>query len=205
MESEATVFLVDDDAAVLDSLACLLKSAGMNVEAYASATDYLDAYDPQKPGCLVLDVRMPDMTGLDLQQKLTAVGERIPIIFISAHADVPSSVRAMKGGAVDFLEKPLNGRRLLEVVQRALEKDSLARRREPARAEIGKRLEGLTPREREVMEMLYAGKSMKKIASDLGITKQSVARHRTSMLEKMEVDSDAELARMLATYWLGTP
>ena len=200
MQSEATVFLVDDDPAALDSLAWLMKAAGLNVEAYTSAVDYLAAHDPQKPGCLVLDICMPEMNGLELQEKLIALGQSIPIIFVSAHADVPSSVRAMKAHAIDFLEKPADGELLLEAVRRALEKDSCARSQGPDRAEIGRRIEQLTPREREVMELLYACKPMKIIAAELGISKQTVAKHRAQMLQKMEVEGDAQLVRILTTY-----
>ena len=200
MQSEATVFLVDDDPAALDSLAWLMKAAGLNVETYTSAVDYLDAHDPQKPGCLVLDICMPEMSGLELQEKLVAIGESIPIIFASAHADVPSSVRAMKAHAIDFLEKPVEGEVLLDAVRRALEKDSRTRSQEPERAEIGRRLERLTPRERDVMELLYACKPVKIIAAELGISGQSVAKHRAQLLQKMGVEGDAQLARILAAY-----
>lgn len=200
MQSESTVFLVDDDPAALDSLAWLVKSAGLNVEAYSSAVDYLEAHDPQKPGCLVLDVCMPDMTGLELQEKLLAIGESIPIIFVTAHGDVPSSVRAMKAHAIDFLEKPVDGELLLQAVRLALEEDSRSRRQQPEKAEIGRRIERLTPREREVMELLYACKRVKTIAAELGISVQSVAKHRAHMLQKMGVETDAQLVRILASY-----
>ncbi|MBL7042837.1 MAG: response regulator transcription factor [Pirellulaceae bacterium] len=205
MQNEATIFLVDDDTAALDSLSWLLESAGFDVETYNSAVEYLNAHDPQKPGCLVLDVCMPGMDGLELQEKLVAIGQRIPIVFVSGHGDVPMSVQAMKAGATDFLEKPIDGQLLLRVVRRALAKDLKRREQEPNRAEIEKRMDRISRREREVMELLYAGKSMKKIALDLEITVQTVAKHRTQVLEKMEVEGDAELVRLLATYRLQEP
>ncbi|MBC8869071.1 MAG: response regulator transcription factor [Planctomycetes bacterium] len=205
MQNEATIFLVDDDTAALDSLSWLLESAGFDVETYNSAVEYLNAHDPQKPGCLVLDVCMPGMDGLELQEKLVAIGQRIPIVFVSGHGDVPMSVQAMKAGATDFLEKPVDGQLLLRVVRRALAKDLKRREQEPNRAEIEKRMDRISRREREVMELLYAGKSMKKIALDLEITVQTVAKHRTQVLEKMEVEGDAELVRLLATYRLQEP
>ncbi|MBC8873069.1 MAG: response regulator transcription factor [Planctomycetes bacterium] len=205
MQTDPTVFLVDDDAAALDSLKWLLETAGLDVETYNSAVEYLDAHDPQKPGCLVLDVCMPVMDGLDLQEKLVAIGERIPIIFVTGHGNVPSSVQAMKAGAIDFVEKPVDGPSILRLVERALEKDSQRRRQVADRAEIEARIERLSRREREVMELLYAGKSMKRIAAELGISVQTVAKHRAQILEKMEVDGVAELARILTTYQLQEP
>jgi len=181
------------------------ESGGFDVETYNSAIEYLNSHDPQKPGCLVLNVCMPGMDGLELQEKLVAIGQRIPIVFVSAHGDVPMSVQAMKAGATDFLEKPVDGQLLLRVVRRALAKDLLRREQEPNRAEIEKRMDRISRREREVMELLYAGKSMKKIAIELDITMQTVAKHRTQVLEKMEVEGDAELVRLLATYRLQEP
>ena len=205
MQNETTIFLVDDDTAALDSLSWLLESAGFDVETYNSAVEYLNSHDPQKPGCLVLDVCMPEMDGLELQEKLVAIGQRIPIVFVSAHGDVPMSVQAMKAGATDFLEKPVDGQLLLRVVRRALAKDLQRREQEPNRAEIEKRIDRISRRELEVMELLYAGKPMKRIAIELDITVQTVAKHRTQVLEKMEVEGDAELVRLLATYRLQEP
>lgn len=205
MQNKDTVFLVDDDAAALDSIGYLLESAGYDVETYASASDFLDAHDPQKTGCLVLDFRMPEMTGLELQEKLASAGAHIPIIFVSAHGDIPTSVRAMKGGAFDFLEKPVDGEVLLRLVRRAMEKNSQRRQQGPDRVEMETRLARLSPREKEVMELLYAGKAMKQIALQFDISVQTVAKHRKSVLEKMEVDGDAELVRILATYLLQKP
>ena len=205
MQTDPTVFLVDDDAAALDSLRWLLETAGLDVETYNSAVEYLDAHDPQKPGCLVLDVCMPVMDGLDLQEKLVSIGERIPIIFVTGHGDVPSSVQAMQAGAIDFVEKPIDGPSLLKLIEKALEKDSQRRNQGAERAEVEARIERLSRREREVMEFLYAGKSMKNIANDRGISVQTVAKHRAQVLEKMEVEGDAELVRILATYRLHEP
>jgi len=205
MQDKDTIFLVDDDETALDSIGYLLESAGYDVEAYASASEYLDAHDPEKTGCLVLDFRMPEMTGLELQEKLATLGARIPIIFVSAHGDVPTSVRAMKSGAFDFLEKPVDGELLLDLVGRALQKDSQLRQQCLDIAEVEARLERLTPREEEVVELLYVGKAMKQIALELEVTVQTVAKHRTSILDKMKVRSDAELVRVLADYRMKKP
>ncbi len=197
MTNENTVFLVDDDPAVLDSTRCLLAGAGYNVEVYASATEYLEAYDPQNSGCLVLDLRMPEISGLQLQEKLVAIGEHMPIIFVTAHGDVPACSRAMKAGAYDFLEKPVDGQMLLQLVRRALDKDSATRSRNLELAEIAKRIESLTPREQQVMDLVYEGRSMKEMARDLKITFQTVAKHHASLLDNMQVDRDTELVRIL--------
>jgi len=177
----------------------------MKVQAYSSAAEYLEAFDAGRPGCLVLDIRMPEMDGLELQQKLASLGELLPIIFVTAHGEVSSSVQAMKAGAFDFLEKPVDNEALLELVQKALERNSQRRLQAPDKAEIEARIQRLTARELEVMELLYAGKSMKKIAIEFGITAQTVAKHRTRVLEKMEVEGDTELVRSLAAHRLQRP
>jgi len=206
MQPDATVFLVDDDPAALDSLCWLLKTHGLKFEAYCSAMDFLDAYDFDKPGCLVLDIRMPEMDGLELQEKLISLGDRLPTIFVTGHGDVSSSVRALKSGAFDFLEKPVDDQALLKAIRKAVEEDHHQRRRwKQEHSDIGARIRRLSPREREVMELLYAGKSMKQIAFELGITFQTVAKHRARVLEKVEVEGDTELVRLLAAHWLQEP
>jgi len=202
VQAAPTVFLIDDDQATLKSTRWLLKSAGYDVETYASAVEYLDAHDPRRPGCVVLDFLMPKMNGLELQRRLVSAGEPIPIIFVSAHGDVSTCVEAMKAGAVDFLEKPVEGELLLDLVRDALKEDSKRHGQASSTAEIKTRIERLTTREREVMELLYGGKSIKRIASELGITVQTAAKHRVRVLEKIEVDSDAELVRILMTHRL---
>ncbi len=205
MQSDSTVFVVDDDPAALDSLCWFLKSHRLKTEAYSSAREYLDAYDPDKPGCLVLDVRMPEMCGLELQEKLIFWGERLPIIFVSGHGSISTSVRAMKAGALDFLEKPTDNEAILRAVRRAMERDYQRRRRQEAHTSIEAGIERLSRREAEVMELLYAGKSMKKIARELGITVQTVAKHRSRILQKLNVETDAELVRLLAERRLQHP
>jgi FixJ family two-component response regulator len=200
VQTSPTVFLVDDDQAALDSTRWLLECAGHDVETYASAVEYLDAHDPRRPGCVVLDFRMPKMDGLELQRRLVSAGEQIPIIFVSAHGDIPTCVEAMKAGAFDFLEKPVDGELLLELVQGALEQVSKWHGQGPSKIEIEMRISRLSTREREVMGLLYDGLPMKKIATELGISHQTVSKHRAHVLEKMKVNSDAELVRLLLTH-----
>jgi len=202
MRTETTVFLVDDDPAALDSLCWLLKAHGLKFRGYSSATEFLNAYDPDEPCCLVLDMRMPGMDGLDLQEKVVSLGDRIPIIFVTGRGDVTSSVRALKAGAIDFLEKPVDHETLLMAIRGALEKDHQRRCWQNNYPDIEDRIQRLTAREAEVMELLYAGETMKRIAAKLGVTVQTVAKHRAKVLSKMEVDGDAELVRLLAGHRL---
>ena len=199
MHAKATVFVVDDDPGALRSMRWLLESAGLSVETYSSARAFLAAYAADRPGCIVLDLRMPDMDGLELQNRLASKGVHLPIIFISGHADVPRCAEAMKAGAVDFLEKPADDEQILSLIRQALERDRRRRLTDAVSPEIAARIERLTPREREVMDMLYAGKLVKVIAADLRISVQTVAKHRARVLEKMEVSGDANLARLLST------
>jgi len=201
MQREATVFLVDDDPAIRDSMCWFLKSRGLNVQAYSSAAEFLDARHPDKPGCLVLDVRMPQMDGLELQQKLASLHDHLPIIFVTACDEVSLGIRAMKAGAIDFLEKPVDNKALLELVHKALDSNLEGRLSGLDRAAIESRIQRLSPREKDVMELLYAGKSMKQIAVELGVTAQTVGKHRARVLEKMEVEGDTELVRLLAAHW----
>jgi two-component system, LuxR family, response regulator FixJ len=196
---EPTVFVVDDDDAVRESLSWLIESVGLRVETYASPREFLAAYDPVRPGCLVLDVRMPGMSGLDLQDRLAPLQNPPPTIIITGHGDVPMAVRAMKAGAVDFIEKPFNDQVLLDCIQRALERDDQNRRRQMRRASVGTLLAQLTPREREVMDRMVAGMPNKAMAADLGISVKTVEAHRAKVMEKMQAESLSELVRMVLT------
>jgi FixJ family two-component response regulator len=195
MNREPTVFVVDDDQAMRNSLKWLIESVGMRVETYGSAGDFLQQYYPGRAGCLLLDVRMPGMSGLDLQDHLARESIRIPVIIITGHGDVPMAVRAMKAGAVDFIEKPFNDELLLDSIRNALVSDFEQRSHQAERAEIATRLAQLTPREYEVMEKVAAGMPNKQIALDLGVSSKTVEAHRARVMEKMEADSLAELVR----------
>lgn len=196
--SSATVFLVDDDSSVRKALTRLIKSAGYQVEAFASARDFLEwrnAAD-RGSGCLILDVRMPGLSGLDLQQHLSATNTQVPIIFITGHGDIPMSVKAMKNGAVDFLPKPVKEAELLRAVEQALARADHERAERQELEDIQRRLETLTPREREVMKLVVKGLLNKQIAFELGTVEKTVKVHRAHVMEKMEVQSLAELVRL---------
>ncbi|NIV75621.1 MAG: response regulator [Gammaproteobacteria bacterium] len=196
MSAESTVFIVDDDAAVRDSLALLLESAGFAAETYPSARAFLHAYTTDRPGCLLLDVRMPDLSGLELQSVLSQHHIELPVIFITAHGDVPMSARAFKAGAMDFLEKPVDEQALIERVREALMRDEHSRRLRSERAEVRARLERLTPREREVMVLVVQGQSNKEIAKRLNVSYRTVETHRARVMDKMEADSLSALITM---------
>lgn len=193
--NEPTVFIVDDDASVRDALEYLLRSVGLGAKKFASATEFLQAYDPGSPGCLVLDVRMPGMSGLELQEELEERGSTLPIIFVTAHGDVPMAVHAVKAGAVDFLIKPFRDQELLDRVQQAIQDDAKVRDQLENRAAIVDCIGSLTPREREVMDMVVDGKANKVIAIDLGISQRTVEIHRARVMEKMQVASVAQLVQ----------
>ena len=194
--TEATVFVVDDDEAMRNSLRWLVESEGLSVETYGSAAAFLDAYYPGRAGCVLLDVRMAGMSGLELQEYLRSHQILIPVIVITGHGDVSMAVQAMKSGALDFIEKPFSDELLLGSIHRALGFDEERRRRQEGRAELASRLAHLTPREREVMDMVTEGKSNKEIAFDLGVSAKTVEAHRAKVMEKMEARSLAELVRM---------
>src|SRR6478672_9181453 len=194
--SDPTVFVVDDDAAVRKAVSRLLRSAGLAVAVFASPREFLAQYDPATPGCLVLDVAMPGFSGLQLQTALSEKGTSLPIIFLTGHGDVSKSVQAMKGGAADFLTKPVNAKNLLPAIHAAIEKDAVARRGQAELSEIRARLDTLTPREREVLEHVAAGQMNKQIASDLGIAEGTVKMHRARVMAKMKVQSVADLVRL---------
>ncbi len=197
MSDMPTVFIVDDDAEVRDAIKLLMDSVGLRAETFESAQDYLQAFDPERPGCLVLDIRMKGMSGLDLQDKLSQGPVHPPIIIITGHGDVPMAVRAVKAGAVDFIEKPFNDQLLLDAVHRAVEQDAERRGRASRLADIQARLERLTPREREILDMVVSGNRNKVIAIDLGISQSTVEAHRAKVMEKMEASSLSELMRMM--------
>ena len=190
-----TVFVVDDYAPVRSAVSRLLRAAGFAVAAFASPEEFLAQYDPHTPGCLVLDLDMPAVNGLELQRILARKGSVLPIIFLTGHGDVPKSVQAMKRGAIDFLTKPVNDENLLAAVRAAIEKDRALRREQTELSEIRARLATLTPREREVLHVV-TGKLNKQIAADLGTVQQTVKVHRARVMQKMRVQSVAELVRL---------
>ncbi len=196
MSSEPTVFVVDDDQAMRNSLKWLIESVAMRVETYSSAKEFINNYYPGRSGCLLLDVRMPGMSGLELQQYLNEQQIQIPIIIITGHGDVPMAVRAMKAGAVDFIQKPFNDEFLLDSIRNAMTLDEKMRNLQSHRAEIAQRLEQLTPRELEVMAMVTDGKSNKEIANALNVSSKTVEAHRARVMEKMQASSLADLVRM---------
>ena len=196
MSNSPTVFVVDDDQAMRQSLKWLIESVGMDVETYASADEFMRDYYPGQAGCLLLDVRMPGMSGLELQEHFNEHDIRIPIIIITGHGDVPMSVRAMKAGAIDFIEKPFNDELLLESIRNALVYDLDQRTSQAELAEIAARLDQLTPREHEVMEMVTDGRSNKDIALALGVSAKTVEAHRARVMEKMKASSLPDLVKM---------
>jgi two-component system, LuxR family, response regulator FixJ len=193
----ASVYIVDDDEAVRSSIRFLIRSVGLPAQVYASAQEFLDAYDPRHPGCLLLDVRMPGMNGLELQEELNRRGATIPVVFITGHGDVPMAVAAMQQGAFDFLQKPFRDQDLLDRVQRAMARDAESRARLAARADILERLGTLTPRETEVLKLVTRGKANKVVGAELGVSQRTVEIHRAHVMEKMRASSLAELVRMV--------
>jgi len=192
----ATVFVVDDDADVRAAMQRLLKTVGLHAEAFASAKDFLQRNVPQGPSCLILDIRLPGMSGFDVQQKLVEAGTRIPVIFITAHADVPLAVKAMKLGAVEFLTKPFRGQDLVDAVQQALVRDEATSQERSEVAALRERYSTLTAREREVMGLIVSGMHTKKVGSTLHLSEITVAVHRGRVMRKMHAGSPAELGRM---------
>jgi len=192
----ATVFVIDDDGDVRASIQRLLKTVGLRGEAFASAQDFLRRNMPEGPSCLILDIRLPGMSGLEVQRKLIDAGISIPIIFISAHADVDMAVRAMKFGAVEFLTKPFRPQELVDAVQQALHRDEVIQREQRDISGLQQRYKTLTPREREVMALFTSGSPTKQIASRLGVSEVTAAVHRGHVMQKMQAGSPAELGRM---------
>ena len=191
-----TVFVVDDDQAVRDSLRWLVESVGLDVETFASVAAFQERYDPTRAGCLVLDVRMPGASGIELQERLAEQAIEIPVIIVTGHADVSTAVRAMKAGAVDFIEKPFNDQVLLDHIQRCIDQDGKSRDARARQNEIVARYRQLTARQRRVMELVAAGRSNKMVADDLGISLKTVEAHRAKVMEKMRAGSLAELVKM---------
>jgi FixJ family two-component response regulator len=204
-EAGAIVFVVDDDGGVRQSLTNLIRSVGLRVEAFASAQEFLRSKRPDMPGCLVLDVRLPGLSGLDLQKRMVEAHVDIPIIFITGHGDIPMTVRAIKAGAVEFLTKPFRDQDLLDAIQQALERDRTARAQREGIEELRSRFDSLTPREREVMALVVTGLLNKQIAGELGTSETTVKIHRHQVMEKMGAGSLAELVRMADRLNVPTP
>ncbi len=198
-QSKPTVFVVDDDEEVRGALKLLFESVGLPVICYPSAVDYLDQFDESLPGCLVVDIRMPGMSGLDMQEKLVERPIHPPVIIITGHGDVPMAVRAVQAGAVDFIEKPFRDQILLDSVHRAIEMDAERRGEASRLSEIREHLDQLTPREREVLDLVISGMRNKNISEQLGITLSTVEAHRSRVMEKMQADSLSHLMRMMLT------
>ena len=197
MEVEPSVFVVDDDRAIREALQSLVSTVGLNTESYASFPKFLDAYNDDRPGCLVLDVRIPGIGGLEAMEVLKAQGMAIPVIIITAYGDVSTAVRAMKAGAVDFFEKPFNNQEILDTIQRSIFDHAKSRQDVAQREEILARMKNLTPRERKVFDLVIAGSTNKDIAARLGISRRTVETHRARMMHKMRAENVQTLQRIV--------
>jgi two-component system, LuxR family, response regulator FixJ len=196
-ELPPTVYIVDDDSGVRSSIRVLMKSVGLPATPFPSAREFLAAYHPNHPGCLVLDIRMPGMSGLELQEALNERGAVIPVIFITGHGDIPMAVEAMRHGAFDFLQKPFRDQDLIDRIQQAMARDAETRQSLQEHSRIRARIASLTPREKEVLELLTSGKANKMMAQDLGLSQRTVEIHRAHVMEKMGAKSVAQLVRMV--------
>lgn len=196
MNSDAIVYVVDDDAPALKSLCYMIEKCGYRTQGFSSPTDFLEKHDPQQHGCLIVDLRMPEMTGLELQNALISRGSPLPLIVVTGFGNIAECTQAFKAGAVDFLEKPVDSPTLLDRIKTALVKDFQVRSAQSKMHELETRLALLTPREREVMDHLIAGKSMKEIAAEFGTSFQTIAKHRMKVLEKLGVENDIELVHL---------
>jgi len=203
-EAAPIVFVVDDDPSVRRSTERLVRSAGFEVKTFGSAAEFLESPQPEGPACLVLDVRMPGRSGLDLQRELTGSGIQIPIIFVTGHGDIPMTVRAMKAGALEFLTKPYRRNDLLQAIRAAIERDSGARKERLEAIELRRRYEQLTPRERDVMALVITGMLKKQIAGELATAERTIKFHRAHIMQKMRAESVAELVRMASQLGLAT-
>lgn len=192
----ATVYIVDDDAAVRESLCLLVESVGLRATAFGSATEFLEKFSPQSTGCIVLDIRMPGISGLELQERLNAAGITLPVIIITGHGDITMAVRAMKAGAMDFIQKPFSDQELLDQIHLALERDAQFRADRARFESVKQRTSSLSPRERTVMDLVVSGMSNKAIASELGLSQKTVEVHRAHVMDKMQAGSLAELVQM---------
>jgi FixJ family two-component response regulator len=201
--SQNRVYVVEDDASMRNAIKNLLRSVGLEPQLFATAQEFLDAKRPDLPSCLILDVRLPGLSGLDLQRELSAANIRIPIIFITAHGDIPMSVRAMKAGAVEFLTKPFRDQDLLDAIQASLAQDRVQRQKDSDVADLQKRFQSLTARERELLPLLISGRSNKEISAEIGTSEITVKVHRGNLMRKMQATSFADLVRMAAD--LGIP
>ncbi|MBI3864777.1 MAG: response regulator transcription factor [Planctomycetia bacterium] len=197
MSPQPTVFIVDDDAAVRDSLSLLMHSANLPAETFVGGREFLEQVTGDRPGCLVLDVRMPEVDGLELQRRLAARGSRLPVIMLSGHGDIPMAVEALRAGALDFITKPFDSKALLARVREGIEHDARIRQQKSGNSDADARLARLTPRELEVLKLVVAGLATKAIASELGSSYNTVQNQRASIIKKMQAESTADLVRMV--------
>jgi FixJ family two-component response regulator len=204
-EPQSLVFVIDDDASTRETLSSLIRSVGLQVQLFASAQDFMKTKRPDAPSCLVLDIRLPGINGLDFQQKLAHLNIGMPIIFITGHGDIQMSVRAMKAGAIEFLTKPFRDQDLLDAIHAGLEKDRERRRRDAEIAELQTRFASLTPRERQVLPLVVSGRLNKQIAAEIGISEAATKVHRSQLMRKMRADSLPELVRMAEKMGISIP